>query len=866
MVVGWARAICFLLNTINLRKIKMQILKTITLKTKTTIAIALILMFVTSSFMIAIPKAQAIDLPTYIIASVSPDTVGVGQPIYINAFMTKPNVGAAMGNAGTRYNGLSMVVTKPSGTKDIDGPRVADATGGIWQTYIPTEVGNYTLQAFYLGENVTGSSTYKYLPSESAVLKFTITAEPRQSPSTPALPTEYWSRPIISTNFLWAQQLGSNWWGLSAPSFSTTGGYDAQGNVQPYGQAPNSAHILWTKPTSFGGQPGGEINADQQSQFTSSSILKSHFNPIIVYGILIYTEWPTATNPSGIGEPTMWKAVDLRTGELLWERNRGITNNENIIWGQIQKFHTMQEYGSYAVFWSSGSGNMLYVYDVFTGAHMANVTNAPSPPMLGSLTGIVDSWDYDSLGAIIRWYTSGTDLICWNSSKIFISSISGQQNYTSGIEWTINMTKTYPTGTPTSISSTVINDPTTGDGVLLMRSAPTAVQYCSAGYQVTAGINIKTGALLWGPLNQTLPLYRDITFLDADEGVYVLHDKDTNEAYGYSLSNGLPLWGPVKLQGNSFSPLERGGEIAYGQIYIWDFGGFVHALDLQTGKINWVFTRGSAGYETPYGIWPIWHFGSQSIGDGKLFLSESRMYDPPMSPGYHRLAINTTTGELVWKIQSFSGRAPGAIADSMLVQWNSYDKQLYTYGQGQTATTIVASPEVSVEGNSVLIKGMVTDESPGTKNTNRIARFPNGVPAVSEESQEDWMEYVYMQQPRPTNSTGVPVSLSVIDSNGNNRQIGTATSDASGMFGFTWKPDIQGQYTVIATFAGSQSYYGSSAQTYFVVDSAAATPAPTAEPVQSTADMYFVPAIAGLFVFVAIIGVILALLVLRKRP
>jgi hypothetical protein len=36
--------------------------------------------------------------------------------------------------------------------------------------------------------------------------------------------------------------------------------------------------------------------------------------------------------------------------------------------------------------------------------------------------------------------------------------------------------------------------------------------------------------------------------------------------------------------------------------------------------------------------------------------------------------------------------------------------------------------------------------------------------------------------------------------------------------------------------------------------------------VQSTADMYFVPAIAGLFVFVAIIGVVLALLVLRKRP
>jgi hypothetical protein len=40
-------------------------------------------------------------------------------------------------------------------------------------------------------------------------------------------------------------------------------------------------------------------------------------------------------------------------------------------------------------------------------------------------------------------------------------------------------------------------------------------------------------------------------------------------------------------------------------------------------------------------------------------------------------------------------------------------------------------------------------------------------------------------------------------------------------------------------------------------------PTPTAAP--SMADQYFIPAIAGLFVFVAIIGVII-ILVLRKRP
>ena len=44
------------------------------------------------------------------------------------------------------------------------------------------------------------------------------------------------------------------------------------------------------------------------------------------------------------------------------------------------------------------------------------------------------------------------------------------------------------------------------------------------------------------------------------------------------------------------------------------------------------------------------------------------------------------------------------------------------------------------------------------------------------------MEYVYEQQPMPTNVTGVPVTITAIDSNGN-FIIGTATTDASGTFG-----------------------------------------------------------------------------------
>jgi hypothetical protein len=128
------------------------------------------------------------------------------------------------------------------------------------------------------------------------------------------------------------------------------------------------------------------------------------------------------------------------------------------------------------------------------------------------------------------------------------------------------------------------------------------------------------------------------------------------------------------------------------------------------------------------------------------------------------------------------------------------------------------------------------------------------------------MEYVYEQQPEPTNVTGVTVTLTSIDPNGNTVPIGTTTSNTLGTYGYTWTPPISGHYTIIATFAGSGAYYGSYAATYLYAGSPPTTPAPTASPAASVADTYFVPAIVGLFVLIIVVGVVLSLLMLRKRP
>ncbi len=377
-------------------------------------------------------------------------------------------------------------------------------------------------------------------------------------------------------------------------------------------------------------------------------------------------------------------------------------------------------------------------------------------------------------------------------------------------------------------------------------------------------MNARTGAVIWGPVNRTTPIYHEVSVLCAGDGYYVEQDKDTNTAYVYNINTGAQVGSGVQLVGSALSTLSRGGAIAYGLAYIWDFGGYVNAINLASGTLNWTYMPREAGYNTPYGVYPIWHFGSHSIADGKLFLSEGRMYDPPIFSDAHKLAINCTNGQLVWSGLGYYGREPSAIADGYLVAWNSYDCQIYTYGKGPTQTTLSA-PQTSVDsGKSLVLSGTITDISAGTTDSDRSARFPNGVGCVSDASQTEWMAYVYMQQPKPTNASGVPVTLSVVDANGNYRTIGQTTSTTEGYFTYTWSPDITGDYIVYASYGGSESYWPSEAVSSFTVAAAPqATAAPTAAPA-SVADQYFLPGVAAIIVVIIIVGV-LNMLMQRKK-
>ncbi len=365
---------------------------------------------------------------------------------------------------------------------------------------------------------------------------------------------------------------------------------------------------------------------------------------------------------------------------------------------------------------------------------------------------------------------------------------------------------------------------------------------------------------------------------DAQEGVFVAIEIPSQTFWVWNMHTGNLMF-TTDVQADTLSPfgyyawpsLISGTQIktAYGMMYTGGYTGTVSAYSLNS---------------TGTGVNPVWRYNVIPTGtagtiksspgmmtllaDGKLYVgTHEHSAETPLEAGNNIKCLNATTtdpaGQLLWEMSGWVYPSAAAVADGVLTYFNNYDGQIYGVGQGPSALT-VSAPQASIElGRSLVISGTVMDVSAGTQQTTVKADFPNGVPAVSDASESAMMEYVYMQKSAPSNATGVPVSIDAVDSNGNFRHIGDTTSDASGAFSYQYTPDITGKYTVYASFAGSNSYYGSSSETSFAVDAAAPTQAPTSTPVQSTADLYFVPAIAGLFVAIIIVG-LLIVMVLRK--
>jgi outer membrane protein assembly factor BamB len=522
------------------------------------------------------------------------------------------------------------------------------------------------------------------------------------------------------------------------------------------------------------------------------------------------------------------------------------------------------------------------MYDAMDGNYILSIVNGTTMTMTEDQGGNLIGYYVNSSTA--NAYHAPT-LNEWNSTQCIIVATNGldawqwrpTQNaiidFRKGIMWSAPLaTNISGVPLPSTLALYAINS-----GVIVMNApGPTGLTQFQCGFQIEAGYDANTGAQLWitnrteTPFTRLVGSGQNAFFLNGN-GVYVVPNLDTFTVTGYSDYTGAQLWTTVLPNANPYDSLLINGIQANGTLYLFGLGGDVYAINMATGAILWKTTTeqisGPSGSDTPYGVWPLWTQGeSMTIADGKLYVSEGHEYSPPLFRGAQELCLNITNGQLIWSTLGFNVNGPAAISDGVITVVNGYDNQIYAYGKGPSKVT-VAAPSVGVTTSTpVTISGTVTDISAGSQEQAVAANFPNGLPCISDASMSHWMEYVYEQQPMPTNATGVPIVISVVDSNGNYRQIGTATSNTYGTFSLTWTPDIPGDYTIIASFAGSESYYPSSADATMYA-STIPTAAPTSQPISlASTQTYIMAGVAAIIIVVVIVGAVLAMLMLRKRP
>jgi len=801
---------------------------------KSLISIALVLLLAVSafSFVAVLPAKAATTYPTYAFVSAAPNPAGINQQVYVMGFLDRyPPANMMAGYAPWVLWDFRISITDPSGqttTKQV----TSDTIGGGGFVYTPTQLGTYTIRMHFQGAGpVAGDNNNTYQPSDSNTYTLVVQEQPATGQPLTPLPTGYWQRPIESENREWNVIAGS-WLGLPSQSLfvgSTT--MEGVNVFQEFSKAPNSAHIVWTKPLKAGGLVGG---SSQYGFYTGDSYERQDIPAFIMNGIL-YHNLPLNNNPSGNG----FEAVDLRTGETLWTSPNG-----SITFGQLLNYETRagNQHGIIPYLWNS----QLQVFDANTGKFLLQFANVTSGLMIQDERGNLLSWKVDYMRHTM-WL--------WNSTQALLYGGTGgggfgagnpdywrpsygptsTYNWLKGIMWNVTIPDLSSYGVPPGTGGfmgdfgLVITN--IYDDVAIARWSGGANATYPVGYVVYAGYSMTDGSQLW------VKKWTDINIVETGAlaingfaiapGMFMNFKQETEQWHAYSTQNGELLWTTEPYTnpwGTYFTTLTQSpGYYAYGNLYTMGYSGNLYCYDTSNGHLKWTSLGISSGTETPYGSWPSAYM---AIADGKVYVSNGE-HSPnhPLYRGYELYCVDANTGDLLWKTLQYA-ESP-MIADGYLVDLNGYDMQHYCFGKGNSATTVQAPLTAIPAGDTVTITGTVTDQSPGDTCLGIPAA---GTPAISDDSMSAWMEYLYMSKAIPTNATGVSVNLVALDSNGGSTPIGTATSNSMGFFNTHWTvPTTPGDYQIIADFAGTNSYFASSAIAAITVVAAAAVPASASE-------------------------------------
>lgn len=809
-----------------------------------------------------------IQVQTWALLSVRPTTVGVGQPVLVN-LETQPAPGV-----DRLHLDYTVTITAPDGTEDVRVIESYPDDGTMWFEFVPDQVGEYKLKFDFLGtyfpagryldgvgppavNDVTGGTLFTesvyFKPTSTPERIVTVQEDWVESWPEGDLPSDYWTRPVPYERRDWWPILGG--WPWSGPAGSEfgiplevfemyhpeTNPYKTNGMFVAWTSGPESPHVVWKQELTRAGILGGDWGVEDVNAGIFGG--RSLGGDPGTYGFAYIAHAGSAYQLIAKvvdGTPTnVWTRYDVRTGEVIWENTQMASQVPRYIEYNIGAIPSGGGFPTHVteVNFVYIGGGQLVKYRADTGLVRANVSISPLTTGTYYMNGYALS--VQDLGAsagadryrLINWSTLGT-------------SNSLDSRIVSNISWPLR-----------SVPSTI--DYNVGIAVDAVNWQVAGAYY---GMNIT-GIDLKTGTKKWtktiyesmysGSCN--IADHGKIAILTLNKG-FVCLDLFTGKEVWWSEAMDYP-WDAAGFGGYSV-------QSAYGLLYRQAYSG-IYAFDWDDGSIVWKYEApADYPYETPYineegETMYSWNIGAY-IADGKMYAyNTEHSATVPITRGWKFHCINATTGEGIWQVaipgaSSKHTTDVGIIHDGY-VQLFSSDGYMYWFGKGKSATAVTAGPKIFALGEKVLIEGTVFDLSPGQPNT----------PCVSKDSVAAWMEHVHLQRDLPADVVGVPVILTALDSNGNTQDIGTATTNGYyGTFSFAWEPPIEGDYTIMATFAGDESYGSSSAATAIYVGPRQ-TAAPTPEPQQAVPD--YTLAIIGVGIAMILAVAIATVLILRKR-
>jgi hypothetical protein len=828
----------------------------------TTIALVLMLNIVATSI-VFLPSVNAVtERDITPLLSVFPNPVGVGQTVTILVF-TQP----LPPTSNDRFFDLTVTMKKPDGTTQTFGPSVSGPLGNVIWTFVPDQTGTYAV-VFSIPDQSFPDRDVFYHGADSPTVEITVQQE--QIVGFPDVPKseDFWDFPIDAQNRIWADNIGA--WLRSSYNASSN-------NYNPYTTGPKTAHVLWKWRNALGGLEGGGFGPVAYAQ---GRAYEGKMTPSIIINNIFYQYGPVGDR---VNNPHNLNAIDLATGEVIWSKpmeSAGVGVGLVSLYGQILRVDSVNQVGLHAYLWNL-AGSTWRMFDAFTGDWIMNFENASGggvmvfEPVTGNMlyymidthAGWMAMWNQSkcfdqsegTYGGVYQYQSNEIRAANGVYGAMFRPRDGAENDWRKGIEWNVTIpSEAEWSARPASVSWGGISG---AGGVLVAEGLwndPVLVPKMTKqlyGYSLDNDNPRK----LYGPVNATVQIQ---TSRAVGENTYVIMDPNNRRYLGYNLQTGALKWESDQMTYPWGSYASLSPTICNGKLYASCYDGF-WAFDIDTGDEVFHATTGNAGIETPYGTW-VGRGGGKAIGGGYIYWTTGVWHPVAvMHRGDTIRCIDWNTGDEVWDILGFYERP--ILANGYLVALNLYDNTFYCYNKGPSATTVSASPKVATSGSAVLIDGTVTDQSPAAKDlVERGVR--NMVPAIADEDMTGWMEYLYMDQPQPMDTTGVPVMLMAMCSDGSIIDIATVYSDINGHYEYLWTPPTEDTYKILASFIGSDAYWASSAETAVGVTAAHPSngiePEPT-EP-EPTGGITTEIAIIAAVAVVAVIAIV-AYWVLRKR-